>query len=305
MLDLSTLFTHEPILIKSTDKIAHAFLCRILSTASFQAFVNATRHRHGITPPNSLAEIQAALTQHPPEDLEPETYEFVTEYFQQDLDEDLDENLPAFRQHLAKLTDNQPASAQLPPAAEALAEMLQPALDILSQMLDPGIVAKALARHVVTDLLEIPATPEVSAGLVWPIPLLGETFVIAMATPMTDLDELVATFRATCRDVFDRPQRDRGPDNLTDIAWLDACSRIFRLRGLSAVDTDLELAALSFDLAPHRRPPAPEHSDQYDDATFREADRIRRSITNYHQWLERIIEDTPPPDTAEEADLET
>lgn len=80
--------------------------------------------------------------------------------------------------------------------------------------------AKVLARHIVVGYLEVPeAITAMRLGGVFTDASTGAPVVYAVAGPGCDLDDLIAKFRATCREAFAQGRRERGPDKAVKTAW--------------------------------------------------------------------------------------
>lgn len=279
--------TYDFEFVGAPDKLAVAISCQVLSGKIFHDYVHTIRKRNRITPPETLEELQANLHHYPPDQFEADAADFTFRTLVELIEEDCPGLTAAFAQH--------PAAAEPPPddLSAKIAAAFEEALDPVNLC---ACVGKAVARHIVTGLLEIPPVIQFNQGAVVQTEILGEPVVVAVAGVGTNLKDLIARFEDTWDETFFPGHRKRGPDKIVATAWLHACERILRRADTPAAELDIRLAEIAFEIWPELRPPFDPLSDQYDDALFAAADRIRRNITNYRHWLNKVMPGLDDPD---------
>jgi hypothetical protein len=178
--------TSIPNSVGAPDKLAYAITCELLSGKLYQYFVDCVRRRERIMPPETVEQLHGNLELFPPEQFEAEAADVARNSIRQSIEEDL----PAVQASLEQHQTPAPAANQNP--LDLLAPMIGQAVD--TDALTEAL-GHALARHIVTGALEVPAAIFFNLGAVSTTDMAGVPLVVARAGPATDLDSVIKRFR--------------------------------------------------------------------------------------------------------------
>lgn len=272
-------------------KYAYAYTIGLLSEDPVQEFVDRVRRREGIAAPENAEDLAYNLEHHAPEELEPEAFEFLLTHIEEPTSADMGKIDPT-QTDLAEYMKENPVLYTPPGMLESFMQKAIPVGDIRSD------AARVIARHIVVGYMEVPE-PIFSVHPGWVVPTEhdGVPQVLMIAAPGCDLDELIRTFKETCREMFGTGQRERGPDKAVKTAWQRAMAKYLRRQGEDEGRVDHKVAELSFEVWPETKPGFDEVSPQYEAAIRAEGHRFRTNSAVYAAWIDSFLGPDDEPQT--------
>lgn len=282
------------------NQLGYFLTIGFLSRPSIKQFVSEIRAREGIKPPVDEETLEWNLAHHPPEQFEEEAFEHV-----RDVWFEMVAFLNAHQQASSPFGEQEMQIIRAMGALDDDAAMPRLILDLAQPEQQARRVARAVAEFIVCDLLRIPepVLPFAIDGV--RVVASGEDAVVtATATPFTRLDDLIADFRAKCREVFGSNKRRKLPD-LAEKLWFNFARSVYKERGETEGRMDRRLAELSFTINPEKRPAFDVASPDYEEIEEREAVRIRAMLSDLPATVERLRHPRPSQPAPDDPPCET
>jgi hypothetical protein len=281
--DLPGGFAHlDPDLATMHEAIGLLNSIHILEDRRVCKFIRRTRNKHGIVPPQNRVQRDENLARFPPECFLNPARQQARAFLQRDLLHVLCTDDEAHPLLSIRLFDLFPFSLLKPLVMRLLSRFLN-----IDEMVETG--ARAIARHIVTDIYEVPRPTAVLGSLVGTCDVAESGVIVAVIFPWTDLDAVGKQIGELYRRTFVPGKRDRLPDLYEQTAWLRFCSRRLAKDPAFKANPNQHLAKIELELT--ASDPAPLECDPFSYQALVEdmAEAIRKRIAAFPKVQDRFL----------------